>query len=57
METAQISSDSHPEIGRQRSDRHPLIALQLALQFHGWFVPISLKLVLGIVAAYVVATA
>ena len=34
-----------------------IVLSTVSLQFQGWFVPISLRPVLGIVAAYVVATA
>lgn len=51
-----ISSDSHPEVGHQRSDqRHRIILSTVSLQFQGGLVPISLRPVLGIVVAYVTA--
>ena len=52
-----VSSDSRLEIGHQWSDSVILIVLgTVNLQFHGWFVPISLRPVLRTVATYVMAT-
>ena len=55
-ETA-VSSDCHLVIGLQWSEqRHPDCLKYINLQFQGRLVPISLRSVLGTVAAYVIAT-
>ena len=52
----QHSSDGHLEISRWWSDRHQLACLSTVnLQFPGRFVPISLRPILRIVAAHVMA--
>ena len=49
-----VSSDSHLEIGHRWSDQCHLDSLS-TLQFQGWFVSISLRPILRIVAVYVMA--
>ena len=52
-----VSSDCHLVIGPQRSEQHhPDCLKYVNLQFQGRLVPTSLRPVLGIVAAYVIAT-
>ena len=47
---------SHLETGHRWSDQHHLDCSKYSLQFHGWFVPVSLRPVLEIVAVYVTDT-
>ena len=52
------SSDSHLEIGHWWSDQHHLMVLSTVnVQFHGWPIPLSLRPIFRLVAAYVMAPA